>query len=121
MVLQVARNGSKLQPDNGANASWSNLHDHLYATSITMSEFAGILSRSLNLPVVDRTGLTGGFRFALHWNPDDADALQHDDAAAALRSEMSTAIVRQLGLTLKLRKMPIETLVVDHAERPSEN
>ena len=88
---------------------------------ITMGEFADILSRNLNLPVVDRTGLTGAFNFALHWNPDNAHALQHDEAAAELRSEMSTAIARQLGLSLRPRKMLVEILVIDHAEKPSED
>jgi uncharacterized protein (TIGR03435 family) len=121
MVLQVAKNGPKLQPDNGTGASWKNMHDHLEATKITMGEFAEILSRNLNFPVLNRTGLTGAFSFTLRWNPDDAGALQHDDAAAALRSEMSAAIARQLGLALTPRKMPVEMLVIDHAEKPSEN
>lgn len=121
LVLQVAKNGPKLQPDDGARASWKNMHDHLEATKITMGEFAEILSRNLNLPVVDRTCLTGAFNFTLHWNPDNANALQHDEAAAALRSEMSAAIARQLGLVLTSRKMPVEILVIDHAEKPSEN
>jgi uncharacterized protein (TIGR03435 family) len=75
------------------------MHDHLEATKITMSEFAEILSRNMNLPVVDRTGLSGAFTFALRWNPEVADNIQRDDAAAALRSEISVAVERQLGLT----------------------
>jgi len=97
------------------------MHDHLEAKKITMGEFAEILSRNLNLPVLNRTGLTGAFSFTLHWNPDDAGALQHEDAAAALRSEMSAAIARQLGLALTPRKMAVEMLVIDDAEKPSEN
>jgi uncharacterized protein (TIGR03435 family) len=121
MVLQVAKNGPKLQPGDGARASWKNMHDRLEATKITMGEFAEILSRNLNLPVVDRTGLTGAFNFTLYWNPDNADALQHDEGTAVLRSEMSTVIARQLGLVLMSRKMSVEILVIDHAEKPSEN
>ena len=121
MVLQVAENGPKLQPSDRARASWRNMHDHLEATKITIGEFAEILSRNLNLPVVDRTGLTGAFNFTLYWNPDNADAIQHDEGTAVLRSEMSTAISRQLGLALVSRKMSLEILVIDHAEKPSEN
>src|ERR1700691_962511 len=121
MVLEVAKNGLKLQPADGGRTSWENLHDHLEATKITMGEFAEILSRILNLPVVDRTSLSGAFNFTLRWNPDDADALKRDEKFAALQSEMSTAIARQLGLALTFRKMPVETLVIDHAEKPSEN
>ncbi len=121
MVLQVAKNGPKLQPDEGGRASWKNMHDHLEATRITMGEFAEILSRNLNLPVMDLTGLTGAFNFTLRWNPGNADALQRDERFAALRSEMSRAIARQLGLALTSRKMPVDIFVIDHAERPSEN
>jgi len=53
-----------------------------------MAEFAEILSRILNVPVVDRTGLTSAFNFTLRWNPDSAAALEPDDAAAALKSEV---------------------------------
>ncbi len=121
MVLEVAKNGPKLNPAGDVNASWNNMHDHLDATKITMGQFAEILSRNLNLPVADRTGLTGAFNFTLHWNPDSSDALERDEAAAVLRLEMSTAIARQLGLTLKSRRMSVELLVIDHAEKPSEN
>ena len=121
MVLQVARNGPKLEAADGAHTSWRNMHDHLEATSVTMGDFAEILTRNLNLPVVDRTGLTGSFSLTLSWDLDNTEALQHDEAAAALRPEMSKAISRQLGLTLTSQKMPVEILVIDHAEKPSEN
>jgi len=120
MVLEVATTGPKLQPSAaGSSRSWKNLHDHLEATRMTMGELAETLSRNLNLPVQDRTGLAGEFDFTLRWNPNDADVHERDEALAILRLEMSAAIVRQLGLTLKSRTLPVEILVVDHAERPS--
>ena len=87
---------------------------------MTMGEFAEVLSRDLDLPVVDRTGLTGAFNFTRRWNPVEADALPHEEARATLRLEVSAEIGRQLGLTLKSRKMPIKMLVIDHAAKPSE-
>jgi bla regulator protein blaR1 len=77
------------------------------------------MSRNLNLLVVDRTGLAGAFNFTLHWNPNDASVQERDEAFAILGLEMSKAIVKQLGLSLKSRKMPVEVLVIDHAEKPS--
>ncbi len=121
MVLETARNGPKLQPARAVRDSWKNMHDHIEAESITMGGFAEILSRNLGLPVLDRTGLTGAFKFVLRWNPDKADALERDEALATLRTDLSAAIARQLGLTLTLRKMPIEMLIIDHAEKPSMN
>lgn len=121
MVLEVAMNGPALQPADDGRASWKNMHDHLEAMKITMGEFAKVLSRDLKLPVVDRTGLTGAYNFTLRWNPADSDALERDEATSALRSEMSRAIARQLRLTLKLRRLPVEILVIDQAQKPSEN
>jgi uncharacterized protein (TIGR03435 family) len=120
MVLEVAMTGPKLPPSAaGSSHSWKNLHDHLEATKITMGELAEILSRNLNMPVQDSTGLAGEFDLTLRWNPNDADVHDREEAMAILRLEMSAAIVRQLGLTLKSRMLPVEFLVVDHAERPS--
>ncbi len=121
MVLEVSQRGPKLQLGGAAPYSWKNMHDHLEATNLTISEFAEILSRNLNLPVIDRTGLTGAFNFALRWNPDVTEGLNHDESAVALRPEVAAAISRQLGLTLKARKMPVEMFVVDYAEKPTES
>jgi uncharacterized protein (TIGR03435 family) len=121
MVLEVAKNGPRLQPVGDSKAVYNNQHDRLDATAMTMAEFAEILSRNLNVPVVDRTGLTSAFNFTLRWNPNSAAALEPDDTAAALKLEVSAAMARQLGLTLKSQRMPVEMLVIDHAEKPSEN
>jgi uncharacterized protein (TIGR03435 family) len=121
MVLEVGKNGAKIQRAGDGRRSWNNLHDHLQANGITMGDFAGILSRDLKLPVVDSTGLAGAYAFTLHWNPEAADGLDRDEWIAALRAEMSSAIGRQLGLTLKFRKVPVEMIIIDQAEKPSEN
>lgn len=121
MVLEVGKNGPKIQPAGDGRRSWNNVHDHLDATGITMGDFAGILSRDLKLPVVDATGLAGEHSFTLHWNPEVADGPDRDEELAALRAEMAAAIARELGLTLKFRKMPVEMIVIDRAEKPSEN
>jgi uncharacterized protein (TIGR03435 family) len=120
MLLEVATTGPKLQPSAaGSSHSRKNLHDQLEATKTTMGQLAETLSRNLNLPVQDRTGLAGEFDFTLRWNPTDANVHDRGEAIAILRLEMSAVIVRQLGLTLKSRTLPVEVLVVDHAERPS--
>ena len=120
MVLEVGKKRPKLEPGDNVRASWKNMHDHLEAATMKMGEFAEVLSRDLDLPVVDRTGLTGAFNFTLRRNPVEADALPQEEARATLRLEVSAEIARQLGLTLKFRKMPIEMLVIDHAAEPSE-
>ncbi len=120
MVLEVGKKGAKLESAGGGKLSYNNAHEQLDTTNMTMADFAEVLSRNLKLPVVDRTGLTGGFNFTLRWKVDERIE-NRDDAAADLRWQVSTAIAQQLGLTLKSKRMPVEVLVVDHAEKPSEN
>ncbi len=121
MVLGLGKNGPKIQRAGDGRRSWNNVQDHLEATGITMGDFAGILSRDLRLPVVDGTGLAGAYSFTLRWDPEVADGLGRDEWIAALRAEMSSAVARELGLTLKFRKTPVEMIVIDGAEKPSEN
>jgi uncharacterized protein (TIGR03435 family) len=122
MVLEVARTGPKLSPAPAdARSSGHNLHDHLEVTKITIGEFAEILARNLDVPVEDHTGLVGEFNFVLRWNPTDASVHDREEALHALRSEVSAAVAKQLGLTLKSRKARVKVLVIDSAEKPSGN
>jgi uncharacterized protein (TIGR03435 family) len=77
----------------------------------TTEYLARRLSRYLQLPVLDRTGITGSYDFYLP--PSDPE--NHDVIAAVL------SVVDRLGLTIKRGRGPIQTLVVDHVEQPSEN
>ena len=79
---------------------------------ITMSSLASFLTRQLGQLVVDKTGLEGEFDFTVDFSPVGA-AWTMANAAMALPAE--------LGLKLESQKGPVETLVIDHAERPSEN
>ena len=36
-------------------------------------------------------------------------------------ADLAAAIQQQLGLRLEARKGPVDILVIDHAEKPSEN
>jgi uncharacterized protein (TIGR03435 family) len=67
--------------------------------------------------VVDKTGLKARYSFELHWAPDNTPA---DSPLAALPS-IFTALQEQLGLKLDPSTAPLDVLVIDHAERPSEN
>jgi uncharacterized protein (TIGR03435 family) len=83
------------------------------AKACSMDRLASRLSESLKVPVSNATGLTGGFDFKLEWSPDESP--QRDGPS------IFAAIQEQLGLKLEARKFPAEVLVVDRAERPSEN
>jgi len=69
----------------------------------------------------DRTGLSGTFDLSLEWSVV-SDTVQ---APLTLQDDMPPrfleALKSQLGLTLSSTKGPVDVLVVDHVERPSEN
>ena len=78
---------------------------------ITLDVFCGLLRPGR--PVIDRTGLSGAFEIHLEWEPDPAGDPTHTAAVEATR--------KQLGLRLEPGRGPVEFLVVDHIERPTEN
>jgi len=113
LALVTARNGPKLEKAESGGASTKNGRGLIDARVITMSRFAEVLSRQMDLPVVDNTGLKGAFNLKLEWAPQNEKTNSGPSVFAALQE--------QLGLRLESRKMPIEILVIDHAERPTEN
>jgi uncharacterized protein (TIGR03435 family) len=97
---------------------------HVGARNVTMDFVANSLAAMANLdrPVFDKTGFTGTFDFALEWEPEPNALL----AAAVDPSDhpgpaFLDAVQEQLGLKLESQKGPVEILIFDHAEHPSEN
>jgi uncharacterized protein (TIGR03435 family) len=84
--------------------------------SVPISRFAWLLSRVLGRVVIDRTGLTGNFDVNLEWTLDDIQA-----ASDGTGPSIFTAVQDQLGLKLESQKGPVEILIVERAEKPSEN
>jgi len=86
------------------------------AFGITMQRFLGFLPNYTGRVVIDKTGFTGTFNAHFAFTPDRAPA-DADNSAPSL----FTAIEEQLGMKLESTKAPVEILVIDHVERPSEN
>jgi len=118
-LLVVAKNGPKIQAEESNNGGiTSHRAGYMSAKAIAMSRLAMFLSgerAQLEHTVVDRTGLSGTFTFKLEWTPDDKQG------ADTLGPSLATALQEQLGLKLEAGKAPMEILVIDHAEKPSEN
>ncbi len=120
--LVVGKGGPKLKeaaPDatGGYVSRGSNTGQmRMEASKGTMEQLARQLSVTAGRPVIDETGLTGFYKYTLDWlsanQPPDPDS----DVASIF-----TALQEQLGLKLEPAKAAVETLVVDRAERPSEN
>ncbi len=70
--------------------------------------------------VVDKTGLTGPFDLDLQWTPDPPSAAPTGDALGDGTS-LFAAFQEQLGLKLVATRAPVEVLVLDSAERPTED
>jgi uncharacterized protein (TIGR03435 family) len=80
---------------------------------MTLAKFADLLSRELKSPVADLTETSGAYDFKLEWS---IDGDPNDDQSALFE-----ALQSQLGVKLESRKLPLDLIVVDRAERPSEN
>jgi uncharacterized protein (TIGR03435 family) len=101
----------------------------LQASGTTIANLANYLSRMLSRTVVDKTGIAGEFDFQLTFTPDastpspDAAGPRPAGGAAAadLGPDIYTAMQEQLGLKLESAKGPVEVLVIDRVERPTEN
>jgi uncharacterized protein (TIGR03435 family) len=83
---------------------------------VSMKALAGALQGYVADPVVEMTGLTGIFDINLEFSADESLAPN-----ATSGPSIFTAVQEQLGLKLEARKGPVEVVVIDHVEKPSEN
>lgn len=99
------------------------------AYGMTMAELAGErLPDFVGRPVLDRTGLDGMFDFQIEFlvelrrgGGDVAAEPAAEPAAETSGVPIFTALQQQLGLKLEPGKAPVSVLVVDRAEKPTEN
>jgi bla regulator protein blaR1 len=93
------------------------------ARNTPMAILTGFLSRMSGRHVVDRTGITDRIDFRLEWTLESnglgTPGVEVDSDPN--RVTFLDAVREQLGLKLESTKAPVQTLVIDHIERPSEN
>lgn len=87
----------------------------------SMALLAYYFAASVDRPVVDQTGLKGGYYIKLEWPKKPSLAGTHIAPHFGSVAFMFTAIEQQLGLKLKPTQGPVDFLVIDHMERPSMN
>ena len=90
----------------------------LTAQAVPLSSLAGFLAQKLRRPVSDKTGLTANYDFTLKWSPDE---VAQDSQNANTPPSIYTALQEQLGLKLESTKGPVDTIVVDHIDPPTDN
>jgi len=115
-------------------------HVHTGARNVDMAQIANALtqeSSGVDRPVLDRTGLTGRYDFAIEFTPEKEPAYTVDNYTGYLTDTGSyrvsdnirryggpafaQALAEQLGLALEPATGPVDLLVVDHIEEPSQN
>jgi uncharacterized protein (TIGR03435 family) len=110
----------------------------LQSKSTTLGGFSDMLSRMMDRPVLDMTNIEGRYDITLEVSTEDLIGMKRmaggpmmmhtggdgGSGGPAPESNPRASIfsaVQQLGLKLEPRKSPVETLIVEKADRPSEN
>jgi uncharacterized protein (TIGR03435 family) len=118
-TLVVQKDGPKFKPGDPAKCNeraggFDATATEISGGCVSMEQFAARLSRSIGSHVVDGTALTGTFDFKVSWLPDD----RFPGRGASANPTLFTALQEQLGLRLQSGKGPVDTLVIDRAEKP---
>jgi uncharacterized protein (TIGR03435 family) len=130
-AMEVAKGGAKMKqtpPEKIPNSGIKGYNGlitlsqpgQLDITGIPMDGFAGMLRYWVDRIVVNKTGLPGFYDISLRWTPNELSATTMS-APDTSGPSIFSAFQEQLGLKLQLGKFPMDVLVIDHVERPSEN
>jgi uncharacterized protein (TIGR03435 family) len=85
-------------------------------TAIRIAGLVNFAQQFQDGPVIDKTGLKGFYDIHL-----ELQATLGPGAAPEAMRDFSLQVLEELGLKLIPAKGPVEILVIDHAEKPSEN
>jgi uncharacterized protein (TIGR03435 family) len=114
-ALIVAKGGPKLRETPGPRSYFTVRPGLIEGKQRSIAELRNGLSRMLDRPVEDRTALTGSYDLKLEWNPEELST--QPETPAGERPSLFTALQEQLGLKLERITMPVDFVVVDHAQR----
>lgn len=130
-VLTVDSGGMKLKPHDAPESGIEMkqpkpFHMQWSATAVGLDEVAWRLSQALDRPVVNHTELKGGYDFELSYTAEPPPNLPPGVLINGEPIDMSgpnvfEALRKQLGLRLEGAKAPVDTIVVDRAEKPAAN
>jgi uncharacterized protein (TIGR03435 family) len=120
-AITIAKGGARLtKNDTNPNGlpTFGVGRGNLTIRNSTMAEFASVLQAAiLDRPAVDQTALgPARYDFALKWTPDAVPAPDPDAPP-----DLFAAFEQQLGLRLQSTKAPVDVLIIDRVEKPSEN
>jgi uncharacterized protein (TIGR03435 family) len=117
-TMKITIEGKQLGTREGTcmGTGWND-GTHITCHAAGVRELIQNLSNELKAPVADQTGLTGKYDLDMHFMP----ASRSMDSDAEPGPTVQQAVQEQLGLKLEKGKGPIEVLVIDRLEKPSEN
>lgn len=126
LKLVVAKDGIKFAewqkpPDDQdqKKGSMNVNNEDMTAIGVPMESLTRFLSSLTHMPVADETGLKGAYNLHLKWQREEEGQTSglHDQALPTIYA----ALPEQLGLKLVSGKGPVNVLVIDNIEQPSEN
>jgi uncharacterized protein (TIGR03435 family) len=135
-ALTVVKGGSKLtvSDESSAGSHTLNFHPGAQGGLVFTARYASIhevgeaLEQTmLDRPMADQTGLTAKYDFNITFTPDDsmmggvASKLPPPPAGVEVPPSLFAALQDQVGLKLEPTRAPVEVLVVDHVEKPSQD
>jgi uncharacterized protein (TIGR03435 family) len=135
-AITMAKGGAKLKKEENAPVPIPGFGGRpqlgFNVRNATIAEFAHVMqAQFMEQPVVDQTGLGDTrYSFILKWTPDPSQSTgfgggppqpnpQPPDADAP--PDLFLAMQQQLGLQMKMTKAPVDVMVIDKVEKPSEN
>jgi uncharacterized protein (TIGR03435 family) len=129
-VLTVAKNGHKMKVSSieGEASTLRGERGRMIGENIKMDFFANALEAPLGRPVLDQTGLKGGYDFTLEFSPDQGpigDKKISPDAVSGPSdpsgSPLFGALQQQLGLKIEAAKGPVPVVIIERVEKPTAN
>jgi len=114
-VLLPGKGAPKLQPPADGDPNLSRNANAVTFHKFPISRLTFLLTRRMDRPVVDMTGLNDLYDFTI-----DLSGLPPADPSTG--PSIFTAVEENLGLKLEARSFPVDILVIDQVERvPTEN
>ncbi|HXN65052.1 MAG TPA: TIGR03435 family protein [Candidatus Acidoferrales bacterium] len=129
-TLAVDKSGSKITPNTGPepfDIPYSGVgFGKLKFTHVSMSYFTWFLAGfpPIGRPVVDGTDLKGFYDFTLEWAPELPPGVDPEVVAKLPPTnglDIFAAIQKELGLKLEPGKAQVAVMVIDHAEKPTDD
>jgi uncharacterized protein (TIGR03435 family) len=116
-ALVIDKGGPKFKESGPDSAHMLRCCQPLTADGIGMDMLANQFNNTngSDRPVIDQTGLKGVYTFTLEW---DRPELHNGESTGP---SIFTAMREQLGLRLEPTTAPVDVLVIDNVEKPSEN